>query len=64
MKYLLKNIKEDLEYFLRKNVGREPLIITSYVYINTSTNTDETSQEYQLVGMTIDAQGEDTPKSS
>lgn len=57
----LKMIKEDLGFFLRKIIDRDPMIITSFVYVNKdsfSQSMDVTTDE-AIVGTTLEAQGGD-----
>lgn len=55
----LKAIKEDLSWFLPKIIGREPLVITTFVYINRESLKahDDMSEEEALLGNTLEEQG-------
>ena len=55
----LKLIKDDLGFFLRKIIDRDPMIITNFVYVNKDSfhqSMDVTSDE-AVLGTTLDAQG-------
>jgi hypothetical protein len=57
----LKQMKENLGEFINKIIGRVPLLMPMYVYINRETqngNADITPDE-AVVGMTLDEQGYD-----
>ncbi|MFA6256323.1 MAG: ribonuclease J [Candidatus Absconditabacterales bacterium] len=57
----LKQIKDDLGDFISKIIGRVPMLLPMYVYINRETQNghgDVTSDE-AVVGMTLDEQGRD-----
>jgi len=57
----LKQIKDDLGEFISKIIGRVPMLLPMYVYINRETQNghgDVTSDE-AVVGMTLDEQGRD-----
>lgn len=57
----LRQMKEDLGEFISKIIGRVPLLMPMYVYINRETqagNGDITPDE-AVVGMTLDEQGYD-----
>jgi ribonuclease J len=56
----LKNVKEDLGEYITKIIGRVPMIMPMFVYINrdSQTNGDLTAEE-SIVGMTLDEQGYD-----
>ena len=55
----LKDIKEDLSGFLSKIIGREPLVITTFVYINRDAlkSNEDISDEEALLGNTLEEQG-------
>lgn len=55
----LKAIKEDLSGFLPKIIGREPLVITTFVYINRDSlrDQDDMTEEQALLGNTLEEQG-------
>ena len=55
----LKSIKEDLSGFLSKIIGREPLVITTFVYINRDSLkwSDAMTEEQALLGNTLEEQG-------
>ncbi len=55
----LKMIKDDLSYFLRKIIDRDPMIVTTFVYVNKDSfnqSMDVTVDE-AIVGMTLEEQG-------
>ncbi len=57
----LRIIKDDLGEFIEKIIGRVPMLLPMYVYINREaqgTNSDVTQDE-AVVGMTLDEQGYD-----
>jgi len=54
----LKLIKEDLWQYVQQIIGREPMIVPSFVYINRDDVTNDVmSEEDAIVGMTLDEQG-------
>lgn len=56
----LKIIKEDLGWFITKIIGRVPMIMPMYVYINRDPKTGaDIAPEEAIVGMTLDEQGYD-----
>lgn len=56
----LKIIKEDLGNFITKIIGRVPMIMPMYVYINRDPHWNwDLPQEEAIVGMTLDEQGYD-----
>jgi len=56
----LRIIKEDLGNFITKIIGRVPMIMPMYVYINRDPQaTNDLPQEEAIVGMTLDEQGYD-----
>jgi ribonuclease J len=64
IKIILKMIKDELEVFLKKNIGRTPMVMPMFVYINRDAVKDESkldamSADDAIVGMTIDEQGSD-----
>jgi hypothetical protein len=57
-------IKDELEIFLKKNIGRTPMVMPMFVYINRDAVKDESkldgmSADEAIVGMTIEEQGSD-----
>ncbi len=57
----LKQIKEDLWIYIEKIIGRVPLLVPMYVYINreAQNGNGDISAEEAVVGMTIEEQGQD-----
>lgn len=56
----LKIIKDDLGEFITKIIGRVPMIMPMYVYINRDPQaSSDLPQEEAIVGMTLDEQGYD-----
>ncbi|HKL43893.1 MAG TPA: ribonuclease J [Candidatus Absconditabacterales bacterium] len=55
----LKILKEDLGEFITQIIGRVPMIMPMFVYINKDTK-DDVSKDEAIVGMTIDEQGGDS----
>ncbi|MFA7717967.1 MAG: RNase J family beta-CASP ribonuclease [Candidatus Absconditabacterales bacterium] len=55
----LKQIKEDLAEFIAKIIGRVPMLITMFVYINRDAQSKDLSQEETILGMTLEEQGYD-----
>ena len=56
----LRIIKEDLGEFITKIIGRVPMIMPMYVYINRDPQTTtDLAVEEAIVGMTLDEQGYD-----
>lgn len=65
VKMILKAMKDELGEFIEKNIGRVPMIMPMFVYINRDAVKDESrldalSEEEAIVGMTLEEQGEDT----
>lgn len=65
VKMILKMIKDELGWFIEKNIGRVPMLMPMFVYINTDPGRDTTKEDPislndAIVGMTIEEQGEDT----
>ena len=65
VKMILKMIKDELGEFIEKNIGRVPMLMPMFVYINRDAVKDESkldalSMEESIVGMTLEEQGEDT----
>lgn len=65
VKMILKTMKDELGEFIEKNIGRVPMIMPMFVYINRDAVKDESkldalSEEDAIVGMTLEEQGEDT----
>ncbi len=65
VKMILKGMKDELGEFIEKNIGRVPMIMPMFVYINRDAVKDEgkldaLSEEESIVGMTLEEQGEDT----
>jgi len=52
----LRLIKEDLWSFINKVIGRTPMIVPMFVYINRDAK-DDVSEEDAIVGMTLEEQG-------
>jgi len=52
----LKNLKEDLWEFITQIIGRVPMIMPMFVYINKDSKDDVTKDE-AILGMTLDEQG-------
>lgn len=64
VKMILKMIKDELGGFIEKNIGRVPMLMPMFVYINTdpardAAKEDPISLNDAIVGMTIEEQGED-----
>lgn len=57
----LKQLKEDLGTYIEKIIGRVPLLMPMYVYINREAQptTGDIAPEEAVVGMTLDEQGYD-----
>jgi len=56
----LKLIKEDLGEYINKIIGRVPMIMTMFVYINRDPQINaDVTQDEAIVGMTLDEQGYD-----
>lgn len=57
----LRQMKEDLGEFISKIIGRVPLLMPMYVYINRETQspTTDVTPDEAVVGMTLDEQGYD-----
>lgn len=65
VKMILKMIKDELGGFIEKNIGRVPMLMPMFVYINTDPGRDTTKEDPislndAIVGMTIEEQGEDS----
>ena len=65
VKMILKMIKDELGSFIEKNIGRVPMLMPMFVYINRDAVKDESkldamSADEAIIGMTIEEQGEDT----
>lgn len=52
----LRIIKDDLGGFINKIIGRTPMIVPSFVYINRDAK-DDIPEEDAIVGMTLEEQG-------
>jgi len=53
----LKKMKEDLSDFIEKIIGRVPMLLPMYVYINRETqNGGDITPDEAVVGMTLDEQ--------
>jgi ribonuclease J len=64
IRYNLRLVKDDLTEYVLKTIGREPLIVPMFVYINADNKghiSDDVSAEDALIGMTIEEQGIDSP---
>ncbi|MEI6118618.1 MAG: hypothetical protein WCP92_05335 [bacterium] len=56
----LKKMKEDLGGFIEKIIGRIPMLMPMYVYINRETqNGGDVTSDEAVVGMTLEEQGYD-----
>jgi ribonuclease J len=55
----LRMMKDDLSQYIKGLIGREPMVVPSFVYINREGFSDEMSDEDAVVGMTLDEQGKD-----
>jgi hypothetical protein len=57
----LKQLKEDLGSFVEKIIGRVPMLLPMYVYINreAQNGNGDISAEEAVVGMTLEEQGHD-----
>ena len=57
----LKQIKEDLGTYIEKIIGRVPMLLPMYVYINREAQPviSDVAPEEAVVGMTLDEQGYD-----
>ena len=55
----LRMIKEDLGDFINKIIGRIPMIMTMFVYINRDSQNGDITADEAIVGMTLDEQGYD-----
>ena len=55
----LRNIKDLLETEIEKIIGRVPMIIPMYVYINREalTTTEKPNDDEEIIGMTLEEQG-------
>ena len=65
VKMILKMIKDELGGFIEKNIGRVPMLMPMFVYINTDPGRDTTKEDPislndAIVGMTIEEQGADS----
>lgn len=65
VKIILKMIKDELSSFIEKNIGRVPMLMPMFVYINRDAVKDESkldamSSEEAIVWMTIEEQWEDS----
>lgn len=64
VKMILKMIKDELSMFIEKSIGRVPMLMPMFVYINRDALKDEAkfdgmTQDEAIVGMTIEEQGSD-----
>ncbi len=64
VKMILKMIKDELSSFIEKSIGRVPMLMPMFVYINRdaladSGKIDGMTQDEAIVGMTIEEQGSD-----
>lgn len=63
VKTILRMIKDELGGFIEKNIGRVPMLMPMFVYINTdptkAAKDDLISLDDSIIGMTIEEQGED-----
>lgn len=55
----LKSIKDDLAQYIENIIGRSPMVVPMFVYINRDVQDkeDSLSEEEAIVGMTLDEQG-------
>lgn len=53
----LRMIKDDLGEFINKIIGRIPMVMTMFVYINRDAQNGDLTTEESIVGMTLDEQG-------
>jgi len=55
----LKAIKDDLAQYIENIIGRSPMVVPMFVYINRDIQDkeDSLSEEEAIVGMTLDEQG-------
>jgi hypothetical protein len=53
----LRSIKDDLGQYITKIIGRVPMIIPMFVYINTDAKDDDIKEDEAIVGMTLEEQG-------
>lgn len=65
VRMILKTMKDELGEFIEKNIGRVPMIMPMFVYINRDAVKDESkldaiSAEEAIVGMTLEEQGDDS----
>lgn len=59
-KQIMKDIKEDLADQITKIIGRVPMVLTMYVYINRDPKgdiIDVIPEEEAIIGMTLEEQG-------
>ena len=52
----IRYIKDDLGSFITKVIGRTPMIVPMFVYINRDAK-DDLAEEDAIVGMTLEEQG-------
>lgn len=59
MKDNLKKLKEQLGIYLEEIIGRSPMIVPSFVYINRDAldAQNETNDDDAIIGMTLEEQG-------
>ena len=57
IKEALKAIKGKLEDFINGQIGRIPMIIPSFVYINREVTKKDVNKEEAIIGMTLEEQG-------
>lgn len=55
----LKQIKEDLWEYITKIIGRVPMIMPMFVYINRDPQNPDQVKEEEIIGMTLEEQGYD-----
>jgi ribonuclease J len=62
VKMILRMIKDELGIFIEKNIGRVPMLMPMFVYINrdgaTDGKSDTNAPDEAIVGMTLEEQGE------
>ena len=54
---ILRRVKDDLGVNVNKMIGREPMIVPMFVYINRDAMKQDVDQEEAIVGMTLEEQG-------
>ena len=64
VKVILKMIKDELSSFIEKSIGRVPMLMPMFVYINRDAVKDDAkldgmTADEAIIGMTIEEQGSD-----